>query len=150
MFLEMFIEDLRPYLKSTRFKCHYRGFILGLARGLVNFADAAGMAYGIKLIIQRDLSYEDMFKWVWLNGLFDETWNIFRYPSNTIKYNDCRISECIIAGSWSIGNALSLTPNFNKGVVAAQKVFNLLERIPAVRNTKCAVKKIWVRQTFFW
>lgn len=62
MFLQMYINDLLPYLKYARIKCHFRGIILALARGLVNFADATGMVYGIKVIIQGDLTYGDMFK----------------------------------------------------------------------------------------
>lgn len=55
-----------------------------------------------------------------------------------------RINECIIVGAWSIGNALAFTPNFNKGLVAAEKIFALLGRVPLVRNTVCPIRELWV------
>lgn len=64
VFLDLYVKDLVPYLKSTRLKCHYRGFVLGLARSLLVFAYAAGLSYGIKLLIKGDLNYGDMFQWV--------------------------------------------------------------------------------------
>lgn len=62
VFLDMYVKDLIPYIKSSRKKAHFRGFMLGLARSLLNFAYAAGLGYGIDLLILKHLTYGDMFK----------------------------------------------------------------------------------------
>lgn len=55
-----------------------------------------------------------------------------------------RVCETVIVGSWAIGNAFAYTPNFQKGFTAASGIFNLLERIPKIRNKKDAAPYLWV------
>jgi hypothetical protein len=45
-----------------------------------------------------------------------------------------RVSETVIVGSWSIGAAFSFSPNFQKGLIAAGRIFALLRRVPEVKN----------------
>jgi hypothetical protein len=45
-----------------------------------------------------------------------------------------RVSETVIVGSWSIGAAFSFSPNFQKGLMAADRIFALLSRVPKVKN----------------
>jgi hypothetical protein len=40
----------------------------------------------------------------------------------------------VIVGSWSIGAAFSFSPNFQKGLIAAGRIFALLRRVPEVKN----------------
>lgn len=56
----------------------------------------------------------------------------------------CRIAECVIVGSWSIGIAVAFSPNFQKGVVAANDTFALLHRVPKIRNYPNAITTQWV------
>lgn len=56
----------------------------------------------------------------------------------------CRISEALISGAWSIGNAVAFTPNFQKGVAAADSVIQLLKRTPKIKNSDNASAYGWV------
>lgn len=60
--LEKYVKDLVPYLKSSRKKSHFRGFVLGMARSLLFFAYAAGIGYGVEVLIQGDITYGVMFQ----------------------------------------------------------------------------------------
>jgi hypothetical protein len=44
------------------------------------------------------------------------------------------VSETVIIGSWSIGAAFSFSPNFQQGLMAADRIFALLRRVPEVKN----------------
>jgi hypothetical protein len=44
------------------------------------------------------------------------------------------VAETLIVGSWSIGAAFSFSPNFQQGVMAADRIFALLRRVPNVKN----------------
>jgi hypothetical protein len=45
-----------------------------------------------------------------------------------------RLSETVIVGSLAIGAAFSFFPNFQKGLMAADRIFALLRRVPEVKN----------------
>ncbi|XP_018573284.1 multidrug resistance protein 1-like isoform X2 [Anoplophora glabripennis] len=115
VFQRLYVDELVPYQKSGKIKSHFRGVVLGMARSLLLFAYAAGMAYGAQLIVDGVVYYGTVFT----------------------------VSEVVIVGSWSIGNALSFSPNFQKGLVAAGRIFALLERVPAVRNVTHPLRKKW-------
>lgn len=55
-----------------------------------------------------------------------------------------RISEALISGAWSIGNAVAFTPNFQKGVTAADSVIRLLKRTPKIKDSDNASAYGWV------
>nr|CAD1918043.1 ABCB transporter [Chrysochus auratus] len=118
IFLDLYVKDLVPYQKLAKKKAHFRGMVLGMARSLILFAYAAGIAYGVKLVINQVIDYGTMFK----------------------------VNECIIVGSWSIGTALSVSPNFQKGLVAAEKTFALLERIPLIKNNLSPITSFWNKE----
>ncbi|KAJ8922242.1 hypothetical protein NQ315_004179, partial [Exocentrus adspersus] len=118
VFQKLYVSELIPYQKTSKMKSHFRAVVLGMARSLILFAYAAGMTYGAQLIINREVDYGTVFK----------------------------VSEVVIVGSWSIGNALSFSPNFQKGLVAAGRIFALLERVPAVRNVTQALRNNWVNE----
>ncbi|XP_074038788.1 ATP-dependent translocase ABCB1 isoform X2 [Leptinotarsa decemlineata] len=115
VFLELYVQELQPYQKVAKKKCHFRGFVVGIARSLLIFAYSVGIVYGAKLIIDRELDYATVFK----------------------------VCEVMIFGSWSIGNAMSITPNFQKGLVAASRIIALLERVPLIRNIINPVNCAW-------
>ncbi|GBP97567.1 Multidrug resistance protein homolog 65 [Eumeta japonica] len=46
-----------------------------------------------------------------------------------------RVSEALIFGAWMMGQALAFAPNFSAAVMAAGRVFTLLERKPLVQST---------------
>ena len=47
-------------------------------------------------------------------------------------------------GTVSIANALAFAPNFQKGLTAAGKVFDLLNRVPKIRDSYNASENLWV------
>ncbi|XP_049818455.1 ATP-dependent translocase ABCB1-like isoform X2 [Aethina tumida] len=115
VFYNIYVKELHPYQVKSKRKSHFRGLVLGLARSLMLFAYAAGITYGAQLIVRREQEYGTVFK----------------------------VAEAVITGSWSIGNALSFSPNFQQGLNAAGRIFSLLERIPLIRNMNLASSKIW-------
>ncbi|XP_072396487.1 ATP-dependent translocase ABCB1-like [Diabrotica undecimpunctata] len=115
VFMEQYIKELLPYQKMATKKSHIRGIIVGLARSLMLFAYVAGIRYGINLIISGDCPYGTIFI----------------------------VCEVMIVGTWSVGNALSLSPNFQKGLVAASRIITLLERQPVVQNMPNALNFLW-------
>jgi hypothetical protein len=44
------------------------------------------------------------------------------------------VSQTVIVGSWSIAVTFSFSPNFQKGLTAADRIFALLRRVPEVKN----------------
>lgn len=42
------------------------------------------------------------------------------------------MSEALITGAWSMGNAMAFTPNFQKAVLASAKMFKFFQRIPGI------------------
>ncbi|KAJ8942717.1 hypothetical protein NQ318_017016 [Aromia moschata] len=115
VFLEEYKKELAPYKKIAKMKSHFRGLVLGMARSLMLFAYAAGMTYGAKLIVDKEVEYGVVFK----------------------------VSEVVIVGSWALGNALSFSPNIQKGLIAAGRIFSLLERVPTIRNIINPLRNSW-------
>ncbi|KAL1517855.1 hypothetical protein ABEB36_001563 [Hypothenemus hampei] len=113
-FYNLYINELTPHIKTSLRNSHGRSAIIGLSRGLMNFAFASCMYYGGYLIIHNNVPYGDVMK----------------------------VVQSLIMGTVSIGNSLAFTPNLDKGLVAAKTVMNLINREPKVRNsTKPIVKK---------
>ncbi|CAH1967884.1 unnamed protein product [Acanthoscelides obtectus] len=115
VFQDLYFKELLPYQKTAERKAHFRGIVLGMARSLLLFAYAAALTYGAVVIMNKELDHGTFFQ----------------------------VTEVVIVGSWSIGNALSFSPNFHKGLVAASKIFSLLERVPLIRNISNPLKTTW-------
>ncbi|XP_063931284.1 ATP-dependent translocase ABCB1-like isoform X2 [Zophobas morio] len=107
VFYENYVIELTPYVVNVKKQMHFRSIVLGIARSIMLFAYAVAMGYGAYLMISTQLDYGIVFK----------------------------VSETVIVGSWSIGNAFSFSPNFQKGLLAAERIFVLLKRIPEIKNT---------------
>ena len=60
-----------------------------------------------------------------------------------------RVAEALILGTMMVGQATAFAPNYNKAVVAAARVFKLLDRKPLIDSTGAAglklVRKFGVR-----
>lgn len=65
---------------------------------------------------------------------------------NLIPYSS-RVSQALIMGTASIASALAFAPNFQKGIAAAGKVFQLLNRQPLVRDPRQPAFNAWVFKT---
>ncbi|GJQ78971.1 hypothetical protein Trydic_g133 [Trypoxylus dichotomus] len=115
LFHNLYIVELTPHHKKALINTHFRAFVFGFARSLMFFAFAACMYYGAVLITEEGMPYEDVFK----------------------------VSQALIMGTVSIANALAFAPNFQKGIVAAGKVFKLLNREPQIRDPRQPVSNGW-------
>ncbi|CAG9824228.1 unnamed protein product [Phaedon cochleariae] len=115
VFLDLFEKELLPYRAIANRKSHIRGLILGMARALMIASYLVGMTYGGKLIIDGAVEYGTIFK----------------------------VCEIMSIGSWAIGNALAIPPNFQHGLNAAARIISLLERKPLVSNMVNALKHPW-------
>lgn len=62
VFCDIYNEELVPYVKICKRRCHFRGLVYGMARSLMLFAYAAGIAYGAKMIIIDGVDYGLVFK----------------------------------------------------------------------------------------
>lgn len=54
------------------------------------------------------------------------------------------MSETLITGAWSMGTAIAYTPNFQKGILSAKKIIQLINRVPLIRNPDFIRELIWV------
>lgn len=57
------------------------------------------------------------------------------------------MSQSLLMGTMSIGHALAFAPNFQKGMVAAAKIFNLLKRQPKIVDPVNPAIEKWVCRT---
>ncbi|KAB0792508.1 hypothetical protein PPYR_14467 [Photinus pyralis] len=101
-----YMAEIVPYQRMAQRNTHFRGLVYGLSRSLMFYAYAASLYFGATLIKNEGLEYAKVFI----------------------------VSESIITSSWSLGNALAFTPNFQKGLIAASRIFELFSRIPLIRD----------------
>ena len=47
-----------------------------------------------------------------------------------------RVAEALILGSMMVGQATAFAPNYNKAVVAAARIFKLLDRQPVIDSSE--------------
>ncbi|XP_068902279.1 ATP-dependent translocase ABCB1-like [Tenebrio molitor] len=106
VFYEYYVNELAPYVKNVKKQMHFRSIVMGVARSVFLFAYAVGMGYGATLMTTANLDYGVVFK----------------------------VSQTVIVGSWSIAVTFSFSPNFQKGLTAADRIFALLRRVPEVKN----------------
>ncbi|KAG5894748.1 hypothetical protein JTB14_032638 [Gonioctena quinquepunctata] len=62
VFIDLFVEELLPYQRAAKKKCHFRGIVFGMARSLLFFSYAIGILYSAKLIVDGELDYGTVFK----------------------------------------------------------------------------------------
>lgn len=45
-----------------------------------------------------------------------------------------RVAESLILGTMMVGQATAFAPNYNKAVIAAARIFKLLDRVPLIND----------------
>ncbi|XP_063233075.1 ATP-dependent translocase ABCB1-like isoform X2 [Bacillus rossius redtenbacheri] len=105
-FHEDYTRELVPGMKRTLRETHYRGIVFAIARSITFFAFAATMYYGGQLVRNGEMVFSDVFK----------------------------IANALIMGTSSIANAIAFSPNFEKGIAAAGRIFKLLDRKPRIMD----------------
>ncbi|KAF5272756.1 hypothetical protein FQA39_LY07783 [Lamprigera yunnana] len=114
-FHDLYVAEIMPYQKVAQRNTHSRGLIYGLSRSLMFFAYSAVLYYGSVLIKNEKVDYAIVFI----------------------------VSESIIASSWSLASALAFTPNLHKGVIAANRIIALLNRMPLVLDGSNNANERW-------
>ncbi|KAF5272755.1 hypothetical protein FQA39_LY07782 [Lamprigera yunnana] len=114
-FHDLYMAEIVPYQKVAQRNTHFRGLVYGLSRSLMFFAYSAALYYGGMIIKDDKVDYAKVFI----------------------------VSESIITSSWSLANALAFTPNFHKGLIAANRIFVLLNRIPLVLDGSNNMNERW-------
>lgn len=61
-FHNIYVDELVPGFTLAKRNVHYRGFVFGLARGLMFIAYAVCMYYGGSLIRYHNVNYANVFK----------------------------------------------------------------------------------------
>lgn len=97
---------LKPHEEALK-KSHLRGAAFGFAQAMPFFAYAVSMFYGGYLVNENQLTYEKLFK----------------------------VAEALILGTMMVGQAVAFAPNYSKAKVAAARIFQLLERRPAIETS---------------
>ncbi|KAM7343054.1 ATP-dependent translocase ABCB1-like [Cochliomyia hominivorax] len=115
MFHQKYMEMLYPAVSKAIHNTHFRGFVYGLARSLMFFAYAACMYYGGWCVIHKDMEFGNVFK----------------------------VSQALIMGTVSIASALAFAPNFQKGISAAESIYNLITREPKIIDRPGVSQDLW-------
>ncbi|KAB0792571.1 hypothetical protein PPYR_14530 [Photinus pyralis] len=115
IFYNKYCNELMPQYRNALRNTHVRAIVLGLARSIMFFAYSVCMYYGGTLIVDEGMAFEKVFK----------------------------VSQALIMGTVSIANALAFTPNFQRGITAAEKIFNFVNRVPKVIDSPNASAPDW-------
>ncbi|KAI4456368.1 atp-binding cassette sub-family b [Holotrichia oblita] len=116
-FYTLYTTELLPVYKKAKRAAHIRGFLLGLSRSLMNIAYVIAFWYGGSLIVNEKLDYSKVFQ----------------------------VSEALITAAWSVGNVMAFSPNFQKGIIAANKMFKLMKREPKIKDDANSTYTSWPR-----
>lgn len=60
---------------------------------------------------------------------------LHRIFTETRRPFSCRVSECLIFGSWMLGQALAYAPNMSLAVLSGKHVLQILDRTPRIRGS---------------
>ncbi|KAK4872649.1 hypothetical protein RN001_014678 [Aquatica leii] len=115
IFHNLYMAEIVPYQKMAQRNTHIRGVVYGLSRSLLFVSYAASLYYGAMLIKDEGIDYVRVFI----------------------------VCESIVCSSWSLSQALAFSPNFQKGLVAANRISNLLSRVPTIRDGSSNVEEKW-------
>ncbi|GJQ81867.1 hypothetical protein Trydic_g9893 [Trypoxylus dichotomus] len=106
VFYTMYTAEMVPHYRKGRTSAHFRGVILGLSRSLIYFAYGIAFFYGGHLVVNDGLDVRRVFQ----------------------------VSEALISAAMSIGSVMAFAPNFQKALIAANKMFVLVNRTPEIRD----------------
>jgi ABC-type multidrug transport system fused ATPase/permease subunit len=101
-FLRRYTEELDKVYSKRRKEAHIVSIAFSVSQSIIFFADAACFMFGAYLIDNGKLVYDDMFK----------------------------VFFAIIFGAMAAGRAASFAPDYGKALVAAGRLFYLLDRVP--------------------
>nr|CAD7462520.1 unnamed protein product [Timema tahoe] len=117
-FHQKYMKELETVHLVALRNCHFRALVFGMASSIMFFAYGACMYYGGKLVEQEGIPYSNVFK----------------------------VSQALILGTASVGSALAFAPNLQKGLVAARKVFQLLNRNSNIVDPEPLGRDKWVAE----
>merc|ERR1719195_1319396 len=100
----MYVDLLAVPHKATMKNSHKRGFIFGFSQGVQYFAWGLTLWYGGYLVDIGDATFQQVFT----------------------------VQNAIIGGAGMVGYSFAFVADFNKAMVAAARVFNLLDRKPLI------------------
>ncbi|XP_015524858.1 ATP-dependent translocase ABCB1 [Neodiprion lecontei] len=110
-----YADAMRPSFELGKKNTHVRAIVFALARSILYFAYAVVMWYGGTLITNEGLNYAVVFK----------------------------VAQALIMGTVMVANALAFAPNYQKGLIAAGKIFALINRKPAIVDPKNPNEEKW-------
>lgn len=110
-----YAETMKPSFILAKRNTHYRAIVFGLARSILYFAYAACMWYGGVLIVDEGLDYTVVFK----------------------------VAQALIMGTVMVANASAFAPNYQKGIIAAGKIFALFNRRPHIVDPTDPQEEKW-------
>ncbi|KAF2883638.1 hypothetical protein ILUMI_22510 [Ignelater luminosus] len=114
-FHDLYMKEIVPYQAAAKRNTHFRGVVYGVSRSLMFYAYSAALYYGTTLVMNEQLDYARVFI----------------------------VAESLITSSWSLANALAFTPNFQKGLIAANRILDLLSRVPKIQDGSENVHERW-------
>ena len=103
-FIQAYENELVVPHENNKKKSHLRGIIFGFAQSMPFFAYAGCMYYGGYLVYSDGINYKIVFK----------------------------VAEALILGTMMVGQASAFAPNYAKAMIAAARVFNLIDRKPQI------------------
>jgi len=103
-YIDMYIELLSEPHKLTMKKSHQRGFIFGFSQAIQFFAWGLTLWFGGYLVDIGEAEFKDVFT----------------------------VTNAVIGGAGMVGYSFAFVADFNKAMVAAARVFQLLDRQPLI------------------
>lgn len=103
-FVEQYNKELARPHASSKSRSHLRGIVFGFAQSVPFFAYGGCMFYGGYLVYYEGIPYKIVFK----------------------------VAEALILGTMMVGQASAFAPNYNKAMIAAARIFSLLDRKPKI------------------
>ncbi|XP_060069104.1 ATP-dependent translocase ABCB1-like [Ylistrum balloti] len=103
-FIEKYTGFLDVLYTNGKRRSFLNGVMSGLSLAFMFFAYAAAFAYGGYLVQYEDLPFQNVFK----------------------------VFIAIVFGGMSVGRQSSYTPDYNKGKIAAGRLFNMIEMKPSI------------------
>ena len=114
LFIELYNKELvKPHKKSLR-SSHVRGMVFGFANSSFTFAYATCFAYGSQV-------YMDLYP-----------------PESSRIFEIWKIAVAVLSGSMMIGMSMSFLMDFGQVFIAADGIFQLLERKPKIDSDPAA------------
>ncbi|XP_065836632.1 ATP-dependent translocase ABCB1-like isoform X2 [Oscarella lobularis] len=113
VFIRKYHECLEPPYKSAIRKAHVQGLAFGFSQGFLFFAYAAAFRFGAWQVAHQGYDYEAVFI----------------------------VFGAIIFGAFSMGEAISLAPDYSKSRVATKRVFRTIDLVPSIDSSSCQGEK---------